>query len=87
MTPKQRSALMRLAGEMALGNDLPPEPVAEWGLPKSTPLAARREIGRQSKRVRELAIQWAKEIVRIVDESDTTKEISVHAGVQRNVKP
>lgn len=72
MTPQQRSALIKLAADMALGNGLPPESLAEWGLPKSTPVAARREISRQSQHVHQLAIQWAKEIVRIVDEQPKT---------------
>ena len=76
MNDKQRSALLHIAAQMFMGDGLPPEFVADWGLPKTTPVTARRQIQRRTEETRRCANRWAKEIMRILDEQPKTSGLS-----------
>jgi len=68
MTDEQRSALMKLAAEMVLCNNMPPEHSSDWLLPKTTPVTARREITAVSRVAHSQCKNWSKRLVKIIDE-------------------
>jgi len=72
MSPEQRSALIKLAGEMVRCKDMPPYFVSDWDLPKTTPVKVRREINAVSKIAHDQCRDWAKRLVNIVDDMKTT---------------
>lgn len=67
MTDEQRSALIKIAGELVRCEDMPPYFVADWELPKSTPTGARRKIREASQAAHTKCKELATRIVAVVD--------------------
>ena len=67
MTEQEKTTLKRLAAEMLRQQGMPPFCIADWGLPKTTPLNARKQIAEASYTAHEQCRDWAKRIVELVD--------------------
>ena len=67
MTDEQRSALIKIAGELVRCEHMPPYFVADWELPKSTPIGARRKIREASQLAHANCTELATRTVSVVD--------------------
>ncbi len=70
MNESQKSQLIKLAAEMALGKDMPPEFIEDWSLPKSTSQRTKREILIASMIARLMCRDWSKQIMSVVNEDN-----------------
>jgi hypothetical protein len=67
MTDEQKTKLKKLAAEMAQCVGMPPLAVGDWGLPKTTPAKALREIAKASELADAQCHDWSKRIMELVD--------------------
>jgi hypothetical protein len=67
MTEAQKTALKKLAAEIAQCVGMPPLAVGDWDLPKTTPAKALREIATVSELADAQCREWSKRILELVD--------------------
>jgi hypothetical protein len=67
MTEAQKTALKKLAAEMAQCVGMPPLSVGDWDLPQKTPASAQRKISSVSEIADAQCRNWSRRIVELVD--------------------
>ena len=67
MTDEERSELKKLAAEMVLCRNMPPNYIGDWDMPSPKSRKACREITRVSEVANDQCKEWSKRIMAIVD--------------------